>query len=109
MSLDLAHNSGARRVASFGADFASATLNSSGTCAIVCINEYPEELVGVLNLATGAFTKLDIRSYRAFFSTAESPSWNPDETAFAFSASGWSGEGDVLPRELWVRTAPPCP
>jgi hypothetical protein len=84
------------------------SLGASATCAIIGTFNYPETVVRLVNLRTHEMTQVPVKTHLCT-AIAESPFWNPSQTAFAFSASGTSGEGDVWPHDLWIKTNVTCP
>jgi hypothetical protein len=67
----------------------------------------PGSRVYVVDLSTGSFEAIGLRTQPEGFVLAQFPSWDPTGARFAFSASGYTGEGDVFPRELWIKSRVP--
>jgi hypothetical protein len=99
-------------LAHFPGAFVSATLNATATCAIVSTEvtgKSPGVVVRIVDLLSGASQPVDVKTHPCGFVIADFSSWSPSETSFAFSASAFTGEGDVFPRELWARRNTACP
>ncbi|HEX5132040.1 MAG TPA: hypothetical protein VFX92_06095 [Candidatus Krumholzibacteria bacterium] len=100
-------------VATLPGEFVSVAISPAGDRAIVCTFELfgsaPGSRIVVVNLQTGKSAPVGVRTHEFGDVLAEFPSWDPSGNAFAFSGSGFTGEGDVYPRELWVKTKVPHP
>lgn len=111
--MDLTQSLPPRRVATIAGEFVSASLNASGTCAVVSAFVYqPNEagnIVGLLNIASGSYKRVDVRTQSCGYVTADFAYWNPTSNGFAFSAGGFTGESEVFPRQLWARKNVQCP
>jgi hypothetical protein len=104
--VDLSGDRVSRVVKTLEGEFRSVGLDPAGSRAIVAtdfILQGSGARVGILDLDTGNFSPVDIRTRQNTFPIADFAFWNPLGTAFAFTASGFNGEGAVFPRELWVR------
>jgi hypothetical protein len=109
---DFHNNQNPQLLAHFPGVFVSATLNATATCAIVSTEvtgKSPGVVVRTVDMSSGASKLVDVKTHACGFAIADFSSWNPGETSFAFSASAFTGEGDVFPRELWLRTGAECP
>jgi hypothetical protein len=109
--IDLSGASPPRAVAAFPGEFISVGLNTSGTCALVAVDDWdlPGTILRILDLSTGRSRQVDVETNQCLFPYAEHAAWNPVDNAFAFSAGGWSGEGDWHPLTLWIGKNASCP
>jgi hypothetical protein len=110
-TVDLSGDRIPRVIAELEGAFASARVNSAGTCAIVCREDLrvPGSVVVLIDLDTGQRTKVDIQIAPCLFPVADFAGWGPGDSAFTFSAGGFSGEQDELPRQLWINEKAICP
>lgn len=108
--VDLSVLGAPRLVATLPGAFISASVHPAGTCAIIALNDMslPGDVVGLLDLHSGLFTKLDVRTRVGAAPIADFASWNPTANAFAFSGAGFNGEGALYPRQLWIRASTFC-
>ncbi|HEX5130861.1 MAG TPA: hypothetical protein VFX92_00090 [Candidatus Krumholzibacteria bacterium] len=108
--IDLAGNKTPRTVAVLEGAFVSAGVHATGACAVVSVDDFtrPGSVVWLLDLTSGSFTELNVRTRPCGFVTADFTSWNPAGDAFAFSGSGFDGEGGQYPRQLWVKRLAAC-
>lgn len=109
--VDLNGDRVARVVRVLAGEFRSIGLDPAGSCALVATERFdqdPGARVAVLDLASGSFAEVDVQTRPGTFAIADFASWNPAGGAFAFSASGFTGEQAVFPRELWVRRSVAC-
>jgi hypothetical protein len=109
--IDLAGDRQPRKLATIDGSFVSVCVNPSGTCAVVSTEVFapdPGSIVGILDLATGSFSRVDVRTRLCGFVIADFASWDPAGKMFAFSASGFTGESQVYPRQLWARRNVSC-
>lgn len=99
-----------RIVATLKGAFVSASVHPAGSCAVVSVSDLsePGSVVGLLDLASGSFTRLDVQTRPCTFATADFASWNPTGDAFSFSAGGFDGEGGEFARQLWGRRSSSC-
>jgi len=109
--IDITSDPNPRYVTTLDAVFVSACVHPNGTCAIISVYDprRPGNVVGLVDLESGAFTEINIHTRPCAFPIADYASWNPDGDAFAFSASAFNGEGALYPRQLWVRHSVACP
>ncbi len=94
-----------RDVRVLSGQFVSASVDPTGSCAVVSVEVFvptPGNRVGIVNLTTGAFAELDVRTRPCGFVIADFPDWSPSGNAFAFSGAAFTGEGDRFPRKLWA-------
>ena len=68
----------------------------------------PGSRVYQVDVTSGTTHLLDTRTHASGcrFVISDFASWSPDGSAFAFSASSFSGEQDLWPRSLWVHKRP---
>lgn len=109
--IDLDGSPSVRAVATLGGAFVSANVHPAGSCAVVSVNDFsePGSVVGLLDLTSGGFTRLDVKARPCAFPMADFASWNPRGDAFAFSSAAFDGEGGQYPRQLWLRSRITCP
>lgn len=111
--LELGGNNVAQSIANLPRAFVSADIDPIGARAVVCTwdgyADPPGSTVYVVDLVSGQFVPVAVRTYPVGFVLASFASWSPQDQGFAFSAGGFSGEGDVFPRELWVKKVVPTP
>ena len=100
---------GPRAVATFEGAFVSASVRPEGTCAILSLDDLVSgNVVGLLDLTTGGFTKLNVQTRPCTHPVADFASWSPNAGSFAFSAGAFNSEGAIFPRELWIKTSVTC-
>jgi hypothetical protein len=105
--IDLRGDLARRTISTLEGSFVSVALNEADRCAIVATEVFypdPGAKMHLVNLADGSAVSVDVRTQRCACVLADFASWAPDGTAFAFSSGGFTGEGDVSARQLWVRT-----
>jgi hypothetical protein len=110
--IDLLDSQTPRRVGEIEGSFVSVGIDPTGSCAIVStevIRPEPGSIVGIVDLQAESYRRIDVRTRPCSFMTADFASWNPQSGAFAFSAGGFTGEGDVFPRQLWIKRGIDCP
>jgi hypothetical protein len=100
-------------IATLVGEFVSVSVNDDETCALVSryVDSYevePGNRVDLVDLITGKSQQVDIRTRPCNFVIADFATWRPTGGAFAFSAASFSSEGDLFPRELWIRTGVVC-
>lgn len=99
-----------RVIAQLEGAFASVRINSAGTCAIVCWEDLrvPGSVAVLIDLSTGQRQDVDIQIAPCLFPVADFAGWGPGDSTFSFSAGGFSGEQDELPRQLWINEKAFC-